>query len=80
MRYELVGHRVRVYAVSIALLGVLVSAAVWYRGDTLTAPTAATSSNASAAAMVLMVADSPQGTGVDWQLHWTRNDHEWRDR
>jgi hypothetical protein len=62
MRYELLGHRVRVYAVSIALLGVLVSAAVWFRGDTSAVPTASTASNTSTAAVVLMVKDSPQGT------------------
>jgi hypothetical protein len=63
MRYELLGYRVRVYAVSIVLLGVLVSAAVWFRGETSAAPTASTASNASTAAVVLMVEDSPQGRG-----------------
>jgi hypothetical protein len=62
MRYELLGHRVRVYAVSIVLLGVLVSAAVWLRG-TPTEPMASTTLNVSAGAVVLMVEDSPQGTG-----------------
>jgi hypothetical protein len=60
MRYELLGYRVRVYAVSIVLLGVLVSAAVWYRGETSAASTASTASKASTAAVVLMVKDSPQ--------------------
>jgi hypothetical protein len=63
MSYELLGYRVRVYAVSIVLLGVLVSAAVWFRGETSAAPTASAASDASTAAVVLMVEDSPQGRG-----------------
>jgi hypothetical protein len=54
MRYELLGHRVRVYGVGIALLGILVSAAVWLRTEVTPSTTAA---------VVMMVKDGTQTIG-----------------